>query len=242
MSDSNSFKDKADPIENYDHIEKKKFGIPCAEDEHTLTLIMGPTRGGKSYQMKKLLLDVWVDVPKGQAPFDTIYYVGQEKSFQEMRTAFASMEFVYTGRKDNFKTEVKLYTCTQANQCLMDIQADDRDKKKFAIFDDCYSINSTPVLRKAVVNLAQQGQHHSLTSWVVVHQATEKDGVSLRRPANYLVFCNEAPQTVGLLTQQGPDTPPMKAYELSYKANDGHRVLLYDQSNQLFYDYKYQKL
>ena len=234
-------KDPNDPIEDYEPIARKKFGIPNGKDDHTLALFIGPTRGGKSFQMKKILIDCWL-CPLGKPPFEEIYYVGQEKSFQEMRTAFAAMEFAYTGQKENFQTKVKLYSCTQSKEAINDIMASDKYTKKFAIFDDCYTINSTNKLRGAMVNLFQQGQHHALTSWVVVHQSTEKDGVTLRKPANYLIFCNEPPQTVGLLCQVAPDSQPINSYEISSKTNEGHRFIIYDQSNYSFYDYTYSKI
>jgi hypothetical protein len=236
-----AYKDLTDPIENYEPVTRQKFGIPNEEEDHTLSLFIGPTRGGKSYQIKKLLVDVWL-CPNGRAPFEKIYYIGQEKSFQEMRTAFAAMEYAYTGQKDNFKTEVKLYTCTQVQDALNDIAAADKKIKKFAIFDDCYTINSTNKLRERMVNVFQQGQHHSLTSWVVVHQSTEKNGVTLRKPANYIFFCNEPPQTVALITQCAPDSEPIKQYEVSAKSNDNHRFLIFDQSSYAFYDNNYLKI
>jgi hypothetical protein len=236
-----AYKDLEDPIENYEPVSRHKFSIPNEEDDHTLSLFIGPTRGGKSHQIKRLLIDCWEN-KNGEPPFKNVYYVGQEKSFQEMRTAFAAMEYAYTGHTDNFQTDVKLYTCTQVTDAINDIMASDKSTKKFAIFDDCYTINSTNKLRDKMVNLFQQGQHHSLTSWVVVHQSTEKQGVSLRKPANYLFFCNEPPQTVGLICQISPDSEPMKQYEISAKSNDGHRFLIFDQSNYAFYDNHYLKI
>jgi hypothetical protein len=236
-----AYKDLNDPIENYDPVQRQRFGIPNEENDHTLSLFIGPTRGGKSFQIKKLLIDCW-QCENGKPPFQQVYYVGQEKSFQEMRTAFAAMEYAYTGKKENFKTKVKLYTCTQVQDALNDIAAADKSIKKFAIFDDCYTINSTNKLRDRMVNMFQQGQHHSLTSWVVVHQSTETKGVTLRKPANYLFFCNEPPQTVGLLMQVAPDSEPMKQYEISSKSNDGHRFIIFDQSNYAFYDNNYLKI
>lgn len=239
MSTSTQKNDK-DPIENYATLEKHRFKIPNDKNDHTLALFQGPTRGGKSFQMKRLLIDCWDN--KNKKPFDMIFYVGQEKSFQEMRTAFATMEFVYTNKTENFDTEVKLYTCTQSQDAINDIMASDKNKKKFVIFDDCYSINSSNKLRDKIVNLVQQGQHYSLTSWIVVHQGTERQGISIRRPANYIVFCNEPMQTVTLLTQSTPDSQPIKAYEASKVNNDGHKFLIYDQSNHHFYDEHYLKI
>jgi hypothetical protein len=236
-----SYKDLKDPIENYEPVERQRFGIPNEKDDHTLSLFIGPTRGGKSHQIKRILIDCW-QCSQGKPPFESIYYVGQEKSFQEMRTAFAAMEYAYTGRKDSFQTTVKLYTCTQVSDAIEDIQAADRTTKKFAIFDDCYTINSTNKLREKMVNLFQQGQHHSLTSWVVVHMSTEKNGVTLRKPANYLFFCNEPNQTVQLLSMLDPESQPMKSYSISAKFNDGHRFLIFDQSNYAFYDNNYLKI
>lgn len=238
---SSTVKDESDPIENFEPLSKRRFGIPCEEGDHTLTLFIGPTRGGKSHQMKKMLMDVWI-APIGKMPFDEIYYIGQEKSFNEMRAAFATMEFVYTGNRGPYKTDVQMFTCMQSSNAINKILASDKKKRKFAIFDDCYSINGTNKTREKMVNLFQQGQHHSLTSWVVVHQSTQKEGAPIRKPANYLVFCNEPAQTVGLLCQLAPDSEVLNQYEISGQTQDGHRFIIFDQSNYAFYDYNYLKI
>jgi hypothetical protein len=240
-NNSEAFKDLSNPIENYEPLTRLRFGIPNGPDDHTLSLFIGPTRGGKSHQVKTMLIDSFVS-DLGKPPFELIYYVGQEKSFQEMRTAFAAMEYSYTGRKENFTTPIKMYTCTEVDKAIKDIESADKKLKKFAIWDDCYTINSSNKIRNQMVNLFSQGQHHSLTSWVIVHYSTEKQGVTLRKPANYCIFCNEPSQTVGLITQQGPESEPIKQYEISANFNKGHKILIFDQSNQAFYDYKFQKI
>ena len=162
-----------------------------------------------------------------------------------MRSGFAAMEFAATGRKKDFEMKSKFYTVSQVNMACSDIMSESKDLKKFAFFDDCFSINSTNKIRDQIISIVQQGQHLRLSTWITCHMPTDKQGVSLRKCCNVFVVCNENSAVVAsTLCNISPDSEPMKQYEASGRLNEKKKkMLIYDQSEGgVFYDYKYLQI
>jgi len=239
-------------IDNVPQIEEKRFkleGVAKNSSTHPVfvMLFMGPPQGGKSFQLKKQLIDAVHPASSGESLFDKVYIIANRATWNEYRIGLAAQEYVATGKKSDFNTIVRMFEPTGSQLCIDEINSDhartlrenngNDNLRKLLIADDSFSINQTAAGRQNFLDLAQQSQHKNCCMYLMVHNSTQQQAVALRKAATHIAYCNEDMHTTSTLIHEDMMSKPMQTYRASAQMNPSKKkFLLQDKREGKFYD------